>query len=159
MADGREYTITIYDKTTGQGSPIAGEQNGGKDTKNDDSAPDKGEIALRWMSFKRVANYVKRAISYEISTVSLRTGASERQQRMQTTYDMLNRFAAPIVEGAVFGGFYGAVAGAAVSSIDFIVTSFQKEKTFALQRNLESISLGLARTRSGDSLAYINGGR
>jgi hypothetical protein len=162
MADGRQYTITIYDKTTGQGSPIAGEQNDGKDTKNDDSAPDKGEVAFNWMSLKRVANYAKRAISYEISTVSLRTGENERQQRMQFAYDILGQTSSAItniVIGAKVGGAYGAIAAAAYTVVETSISIGQKIDRFNLQKNLENVSLGLARTRSGDSLAYINGGR
>ena len=162
MAGDRHYTITIYDKTTGQSSPIAGEQNGGKDTKNDDAAPDKGEAAFNWMVIRKVADYAKRAISYEISTVSLRTGETERQQRMQLTYDILGRVgsaATTIAMGAKVGGVYGAAAAAAYEVINTSISVGQQVGRFQLQRDLENKSLGLARIRSGDSLAYINGNR
>ena len=114
------------------------------------------------MSLKRVANYAKRAISYEISTVNLRTGENERQQRMQFTYDILGQVSGAltnIVVGAKVGGAYGAIAAAAYTVVETSISIGQKIGRYNLQKNLENVSLGLARTRSGDSLAYINGGR
>lgn len=160
MADDRHYTITIYDKTGSNVSPIAGEKKGGKDTKNDDS--NSGNVALGWMVVQKVANYAKRAISFEISMVSLRTGEVERQQRMQFTYDILGQASSAVTNimvGAKMGGVPGAIVAAAYTAVETSINIGQKITRYNTQRNLENISLGLARVRSGDSLAYINGNR
>ena len=114
------------------------------------------------MVIRKVADYAKRAISYEISTVSLRTGETERQQRMQLTYDILSRVgsaATTIAMGAKVGGVYGAAAAAAYEVINTSISVGQQVGRFQIQRDLENKSRGLARIRSGDSLAYINGNR
>lgn len=160
MADDRHYTITIYDKTGSNVSPIAGEKGQSRNSKGDDKG--KGEAAFDWMVIRQAAGYVKRAISYEISTVNLRTGENERQQRMQLTYDILSRVgsaATTIAMGAKVGGVYGAAAAAAYEVINTSISVGQQVGRFQLQRDLENKSLGLARIRSGDSLAYINGNR
>ena len=170
MADDRHYTITIYDKTGSNVNPIgrkkspiagiAGENGGSKNSKGEDNGA--GEAAFDWMVIRKVADYAKRAISYEISTVSLRTGEAERQQRMQLTYDILSRVgsaATTIAMGAKVGGVYGAAAAAAYEVINTSISVGQQVGRFQLQRDLENKSLGLARIRSGDSLAYINGNR
>jgi hypothetical protein len=159
MADDRHYTITIYDKTGSNVSPIAGEKKGGKETKTDSNS---GDVALGWMVVQKVANYVKRAISFEISMVSLRTGEVERQQRMQFTYDILGQVSDAITNisvGALTGGGVGAVVATAYTAVEASINIGQKIIRYNTQRSLENISLGLARIRSGNSLAYINGNR
>jgi hypothetical protein len=161
MADGRQYTITIYDKTSGSLSPIAGSYGKSKDTKENNTTA-KDFLVRGWMSLEQVAKYAKRAISHEISMVSLRTGETERQQKMQFTYDILERVcgtAMNIGVGAATGNIVGAVVAAAYEAINIAINIKQKLDRYDTARSLENMSLGLARARSGDSLAYINGGR
>lgn len=96
-------------------------------------------------------------ISYNLSIVNLRTGASEFQQRLQFAYSEGSQLASSI--GAIaMGGVVGGAPGAAAAAIGVTVsylTKFigwaQNERTIQMQQNLEGISIGMANIRAGVS--------
>lgn len=90
-------------------------------------------------------------ISYDLSTVSLRTGAKEYEQKLQFGYSMLKQTAVPLVMGAMAGGLAGAVIGVAFSFGMQAISWAQNAQTIDYNRQLENISIDMARTRAGVS--------
>ena len=88
-------------------------------------------------------------ISYEISTVSLRTGAKEYEQKLQLGYSIVKQTAVPIVMGAMAGGLAGAAIGVAFGVAMQAISWAQNAQTIEYKRQIENISIGMARVRAG----------
>lgn len=160
MADDRHYTITITDTSSSdpKQKPISGDTSENKQTGGITS--DNGVYG--WLALKRVTPYVKQAISYTISQVSVRTGRREQQQRTQFAFDVLNEvggIAQTIYFGAKWGGPPGAAIAAGVSALNVGLNIFQRFDALATQTNLENASLGLSRVRSNGIAIFSDNSR
>lgn len=163
-----EYTIWIKNGTKKREKAIAGTTG---DNQKDNSAQTGENSQLNskavagYIAYKHyVSPFVKQAISYRISTVSLRTGRTEHQQRLQFAYDVGSKvvgLAENVVMGLALSGGnpLGAVAGAAVSVVQTAVQYAQAQNTISLERNAENISIGLMNIRAGGSVAAFNSSR
>ena len=93
-------------------------------------------------------------ISYEISQVSLRTGAKEYEQKLRFGYEIggkgLNVLQATYA-GAKLGGGFGAIVGLLGSTVYTAVGYLQSSNTLRTQQNLEDISINFANLRAGVS--------
>lgn len=164
------YEIIIKNETAeDKKSPIADSSSapsvqntspGSSGTANFTSAASKAAGA--YFAFKKiVAPFVNQSIQHGISTISLRTGQNEQQQRIQFAYDM-GKQAFSILEsvavGAATGGVAGAVAGAVMGIATTIYSVAQAQDTINMKGNLEDISRGLINARAGGGIA-TNGSR
>ena len=166
-----EYTIWLRNGTKKKEKAIAGTT--GDNQK--DNSPNAGNLAggsgggvskaaaATYIAYKQyIAPFVKQAISYQISTVSLKTGRVEHQQRLQFAYDAGSKvvqLVENIAIGAAVGGLPGAIIGATVSVVQTAVQYAQAKHTLDLERSAESISIGLQNVRAGGSVASYNSSR
>ncbi len=94
-------------------------------------------------------------VSYEISQVSLETGATEYEQRLETVHSIVQSVGGAgvaLVSGAIEGGpvgFAAALAGVAFAGINKIIGIEQRRQTLAASQALEDVSIGMARVRAG----------
>lgn len=128
------------------------------------SAQQNGNLKGAYQTFKNVKKVLATVgatqvansmIDYQISTISLRTGATEHQQRVQFIYGEASGAVSSI--GAIAGGFMlggpagaGAAAlGVGVSYIMKFVGWGQRANTLRLQQNAEDISIQMQTIRAG----------
>lgn len=109
------------------------------------------------VSFAAIKSTADTIINNDINQISLRTGATEYEQRQSYIY---NTASSVVGAGAslVIGGIMGGPAGVAVAAIGIAVTGIKKiadieykRENLMLQESLENISLGMAQTRAGYS--------
>ena len=106
------------------------------------------------VSFAAVRTFADRLISYEISQVSLRTGAREYEQKLQFGYDLLNKglnVGMATAAGFAAGGVVGAGVALIGSTIYSLIGYAQNANTIATNKSLEDISIGMASERAGVS--------
>lgn len=114
---------------------------------------------LAMTGIKQIADSV---ISYEISSVSLRTGASEYQQKVQFAYSEGMQAASSvgaIAMGAIMGGPAGAAIAAAGVGLSYVMKFIgwaQNENTIQIEQNREDVSIVMQNIRAG-ALGRRNG--
>lgn len=156
-----QYEIIIRNESGDDGgkSPIADDKSQDKKKPTAQSGKISAESVAGYMAFKRfVAAPVKRAINYQIGTVALRTGAVERQQRIQFFADTASQAASTVESGilafaATGGNPAGFVAGMLVDLVGKAMTVYQKLNDLTLNRQYEQVSIGLQNARYGGSVA------
>lgn len=161
MANG--YTITIKNGTQTTKSPIADPQQSAKP----ESTQENGKLSRKdlagYFAFKRIVSpFVRMGIEYGISTVNVRTGRAEAQQRMQFAYSVGRQVVGigeNIAIGALVGGLPGAIIGAVMSTVTTVAGYAINQSKIDLQSNLENISLGLMNIRAGGDVAAVSGSR
>lgn len=159
-----KYEIIIKDETVSKKkSPIA-------DNGNDSNTVDTEKEALKarqetvgaYFAVKRVVSpFISQAINYGVSTIAVRTGANEQQQRVQFAVDMGSKalgFAESIAIGAAVGGVWGAIGGALMSVATTVTGIALNQAKIDLNRSVEGNSLVLMNIRAGGSPAS-NGSR
>lgn len=121
------------------------------------SAQDVIGAGKKIMAYTGIKQIAESYISYELSTVNLRTGASEYSQKLQFAYNEGSQ-ALSAVGSIVMGAAVGGVAGAAVAAVGVGISYLMKFIGYAqnaqrleTEQNLESISIGFASTRAGVS--------
>lgn len=113
-----------------------------------------GKKVMAYTGIKQIA---ESAISYELSTVNLRTGAAEYSQKLQFAYNEGSQALSAvgsIAMGAAVGGFVGAAVAAVGVGISYVMKFIgwaQNAARLETEQNLESISIGFASTRAGVS--------
>lgn len=109
---------------------------------------------------KFVKPFVTQAISHRVGTVQLRTGSQELQDKVNFAYQTITHvasFAESVATGwLVTGNPIGAVIGGAVSILTTVYGYAQNLQTINLQKNLENMSLDMARERAGGLASYSN---
>lgn len=152
-----EYSIVIQLPEEGTESKVVSGSSGNKiPAKTDAEKRAEGaEKAVKGMvSFASVRAFANNLISYDISQVSLRTGAEEYEQRLQFAYDTANKaldIGMATAIGASTGGIIGAAVGFIGSTMYTLIGYAQKANTIRTKQNLEDISLGMASIRAGVS--------
>ena len=160
MADA--YKIVIE---TGNGggsnkkAPIAGNNTESKQTTPSTEQQRDNTSIVGYVAYKKyVAPFVKQGIQYSISTVGLRTGNFERQQRIQSAYDIGSQVVGigeSIALGFAMGGGVGAVVGAVMGTATTLIGVAQKQNTININKALENQQISMLNARSG----AINGNR
>lgn len=113
-----------------------------------------GKKVMAYTGIKQIADSV---ISYQISTVELKTGATEYQQKLQFAYSegaQALSSVATIGMGFAMGGPVGgavAAVGVGISYVMKFIGWAQNAARLETEQNLESISIGFASTRAGVS--------
>ena len=109
------------------------------------------------MAYTGIKQIAESYITYNLSTVNLRTGASEYSQKLQFAYNEGSQ-ALSAVGSVAMGAAVGGVVGAAVAAVGVGISYLMKFIGYAqnaarleTEQNLESISIGFASTRAGVS--------
>ena len=158
MANKNEYIIRIKaDGRSGSGKSPVTDPSGS--TSSDKGNSEKSYWAKSAKSAKTAAQKIVSAttaiavadklISYEISSVSLRTGATEYEQKIQYAYSTIKSTALPLVMGAATGGLPGALIGGLFSLAMQGISWAQNAQTINYNKQLENISIGMASMRAG----------
>lgn len=158
MANKNEYIIRIKaDGSSGSGkSPVtdpsgstATDEGSGEKSYWAKSAESAKTAAQKIVSVGTAAAVADKLISYEISSVSLRTGATEYEQKLSYAYSTIKSTALPLVMGAVTGGLPGALIGGLFSLAMQGISWAQNAQTINYNKQLENISMGMASMRAG----------
>ena len=153
-------TYHIYVHGDGENKPSVVSGGGGNVTGTEQaqqpSKTEQGAVnAVKGMvSFAAVRGFANNLISYEISQVSLRTGAKEYEQKLQFAQSVGNQVTNVLMAtgfGFKYGGGLGATAAFATSSIYTLIGYAQNINTIETKQNLENISIGMASVRAGVS--------
>ena len=160
MAENNSYHIYLHLDELADSGAMAGTtgSTGAEEPAKDPSDASAGRVASaakKLVSFAAVASTADKLISYEISQVSLRTGATEYEQRMNAAYSLGKQVlgaGAALAGGAVLGGpagFAVALIGVVSSGINKMINYEQNRETLRTQQNLENISIGMQNIRAG----------
>ena len=101
---------------------------------------------------KFVAPFIETAIHQQVSTIELRTGASELQQRIEFGLGVAKQaggLVTSVLAGFAVGNLPGAIIGGLISGITTVINYANKVRTLRLEENLESITLRGLNTRAG----------
>lgn len=113
--------------------------------------------AKKVMAYTGIKQIADSYISYGISTVNLRTGAAEFQQKLQFAYSEGSQLASSvgaIVMGGIMGGPPGVAVAAAGVGLTYLMKFIgwsQNANRLETQQNLEDVSIGMASIRAGVS--------
>lgn len=157
MAGKNEYIIRIkLPSEVGNNGPVStssanlGADNSGEEksywAQNAESAK---AAAQKIVSVGAAAALADNLISYDLSTVSLRTGATEYEQKLKFGYSMAKQIAVPLAIGAATGGLAGAAIGLVASFAMQGITWAQNAQTIRYNQQLENISISMTNTRAG----------
>lgn len=141
---------------TGTNSPSGGSSDASL------SARDVVNGAKKVMAMTGIRQIADSVISYNISTVSMRTGESEYQQKLQFAYSegmQLASSAGAIAMGAVMGGPAGAAVAAVGVGLSYVMKAIgwaQNANTIQIAENQEDISIQMQTVRAG-ALGRRNG--
>ena len=153
MADNVIVTIQLP-PDDGSGSVVAGQTTAQKLTPAEQRAQGAAKAVKGMVSYASVRAFASNIISYEISQVSLRTGAKEYEQKLRFGYDVANKLlnvATATAVGAQMGGIIGAAVGFVGSTVYTAIGYMQAANTLRTRENLENISIGMANLRAGAS--------
>ena len=121
------------------------------------SAKDVIGAGKKIMAYTGIKQIAESYITYNLSTVDLRTGASEYSQKLQFAYNEGSQALSAvgsIAMGAAVGGVVGAAVAAVGVGISYLMKFIgyaQNAQRLETEQNLESISIGFASTRAGVS--------
>lgn len=157
------YTITIKNETQSSKSPIADNLQSTKSESTQENDKLSRKDLAGYFAFKRIVSpFVRMGIEYGISTINVRTGRAEAQQRIQFAYSV-GRQVVGVLEnvaiGALVGGLPGAIVSAVMSTVTTVAGYAINQGKINMQRDLESISLGLMNIRAGGEIAAVSGSR
>lgn len=155
------YTITLKNQTdTEAESPIAGSEAG-----TQKAAPSGGTVknaVKELVAYSKIKPFIAQVINHEISTVTLRTGSQELQQRISFAYDTVSQavnIGESIATGFILGRGPGAVAGAIIGVGFSIINYANRQRTLELERSLETISNSMLDQRAGGFAPSYSGSR
>lgn len=146
------YEIIIKNETAQAESPIANDQNDNTSDSEKDTEKKAKKVITGAMLYRTGKALVRSQIGHEISTISLRTGQTELQQR----YEFANRIAESVFDvgesiaiGASIGRGWGAVIGAVIGIGSKLVGLTHKQDTYNLNTQLEQETLWRNNIRAG----------
>ena len=161
MAENNEYHIYVHmDEASDNVKAMAGADSGNTDSKTADTTSAESTLYKAMsgvVSYATVSSLADNLISYKISQVSLETGATEYEQRLEAKYSIAKQIGGAgiaLFSGAAIGGAVGfvfAAMGLAVSGINKIMNIEQKKQALAKEQALEDISINMNRVRAGVS--------
>ena len=109
---------------------------------------DKGVNVAGLVAVQQVMPYVNNAVNFGVSQIQVTTGSAELQQRAQVVSGAVSTVASIGLSAAV-GGVPGAAIAAALSALNFAITSIQRSYEINVQKNLEGENLRLKKSRVG----------
>lgn len=163
MAENSYEIIIRNESSGGNKSPIANNNDTAEQKEAKEAKAARREAVGNYFAFKRVvAPIVSQSIEYGISTVTMRTGRREQQQRLQFAYDVTRRvygMGESIAVGAAVGGLAGAVTSAILSLANSALSIAYAQKRINLAESLENNTLGMLNVRAGGAIATSSGSR
>ena len=165
------YEIIIRNDTANGGnakSPIAGSGAQATDTtaqQGGTPAISAGRVAAAkgiFFANSYIMPFVDKMVSQKISTVALRTGAQELEDRLSGAYQVGKQafgFVESVAVGALVGNLPGAIIGGAMSLALTAVEYSNRQQKIDLQHSVEDIGLNVASTRMGNLASSFNGSR
>lgn len=158
MADNNRYELVVTLPDGAGNRPVS---NASINAEQDESGQEKGYWAQNAESAKAAAQKLvsvgtgyavaKSFINYEVSSVSVRTGAKEYEQKLQLLTSTAEQTLVPIVIGAKAGGLLGAGVGLIASFAMQAITWGQNAQTIRYNQQIENISIEMANRRAGVS--------
>lgn len=144
--------IIKFDEGEASGKDPVASPSGGKSAS---SSPDQSSDGLngvqnalkRLISFGTVRHFATKVAQNNVSTVEMRTGAREYEQKLQFGMQTLNT-AVDIGMAFVVNPALGALS-LVMRTVDSIMNYTQRVRELKIAENREDISLGLARLRAG----------
>ena len=118
----------------------------------DQSSSEIVEVLSKAVSYKAIMSTADNLISNSISQVSLETGATEYEQRLQTVYSglqQIGRQGMQLLAGAVSGNLPVAAIGVVWSSVNQGIGVLQRIQQYNSQNALENVSIGMQNIRAG----------
>lgn len=160
MANPYVIKIELPSDTTESAMAGSGNASTGGNSGNDSGGTSPGmekifNKAKQMVSFAAVKSTADQIINYQISTISLQTGATEYEQRMSTVYSIASQTVgagAALVMGGLAAGPAGVVVaamGIAASGISKLIGIEQKRNTLRLQESVENVSISMQNVRAG----------
>lgn len=152
------YHIYIHmDEVQGEGSAMAdtGSGNTGGNSNGSTGADKIAGALAKMVSFSALKSTADQLINYRISTISLRTGATEYEERASARYSAISQAVGAgmaLVAGGVTAGPAGVVVaamGIAANAIQKVVGIAQRSNTLALEESVENVSIGMQNVRAG----------
>lgn len=125
----------------------AGDSSGGEKSK-----PTSAEKALKQLfGYKAVKSVASQVISFQVSTVQLRTGSSEAQQKANFWYNVAQRglsVGESLIGGALVGGLPGAIIGLAVGAAHTAIDIGQRIERMDMEKRVEDVSRDISAQRA-----------
>lgn len=145
------YTITIKLPSSTDESAMAGSstKKSNSPSESQQNANSVADAAQKVVTYAAVMHTAEKLVSYEISQVNLKTGASEYQQRLESSYSALKQFAMPIVGAAVTGNIPFAFVASIWAGVNGLISIAQKTDELNTRRDLENMSIGMQIVRAG----------
>lgn len=159
------HEIIIENKTNSRKkSPVAGSGSASKDTsQSNEISKGTRAVAKTIVSFDNyVKPFVDQVVTQHITTVSLRTGAEELEERLSFAQSIGQRIyglGKSVVVGALIGNIPGAIIGAVMNIATTAIEYSNKQRQIELQRNVEHVGLRYLNARAGGSVASFSGSR
>ncbi len=154
MAEG--YHIYIHLDELSNGSAMAGGESAPAAKQRSAGGGDRVANALKGMvSFAAIKSTADQLANYAHSTINLRTGAQEYEQRIQAIYSATSQ-AVGALAGMIGAGITAGPAGVAVVALGIaangvrqVINIAQKENTLRLEESVENVSIGMQNVRAG----------
>lgn len=159
-----EYEIVIKNETSDdKKSPIAGDNAKSKASAAADS-PSAAALGVKALVAYNhyIKPFVNKVATQYVSTISLRTGAQELEDKMSfalQTAQKVGGFVGSIAVGAAVGNLPGAIIGGLMSVTTTAIDIAIKQSRFDMERGVENVSLRYMNMRAGGSVASFSGSR
>lgn len=149
--DENEYRIVVDAVGVTAESAVAGEESTTEKSYGEKSAESLSKGVKGLVSYAAVKGTAEQLIQAEIGRVELRTGASEYQQRLQASYNIVSGIANSAVVlgiGAATGNLPLAIIGTITGLFSTVLSGIQKDYTLRLEQRKEDISISMASKRA-----------
>jgi len=152
MAKQSPYIIILKNETGATDSPVAG-NSGNSESKYTVGQKRAQSVVKALVAYdKYAAPFIESAIRYQVSTIELRTGATELQQRTEFVLGVAKQagnLATSILTGYAIGNLPGAIIGGLISVGTTAINYANRQRTIQTQASLEGITLRGMNVRAG----------
>ena len=104
------------------------------------------------VAYHAVKSFADQIVNHRISTIELRTGSKELQERANFINNTVQKglgVAESMFMGAAVGGLPGAIIGTVVGLAHTAISYTQAQNTINMQRTLENVSINMNTIRAG----------
>ena len=130
----------------------AGSSPGGERTKQPRSeGMDASQALKKLFGYSQIKQVATQVVGFQVSTVQLRTGSHEAQQRATFGYNMAQKAVSlgeSVAAGAMVGGPAGAAVALVMSLLNTVIGVSQKIEKLRIEQNLEDTSHNLSAQRA-----------